>query len=85
MDEDYDNVGGDGLVAQPETRIWGTDIIVQNCVNVFRSFLTFYTPTSTSTTASSTEPLYRTLLLQLLMQQQCVLNLDCAHLQDFPG
>jgi hypothetical protein len=27
-----------------ETRIWGTDVNVQSCMNVFRNFLEFFTP-----------------------------------------
>lgn len=73
---------------QAETRIWGTDINVQTCADVFRSFLHFFSPQTARTSfqlAAEQLPHYRALLRDLVTRGENVLPLDLRHLLAFPA
>ncbi len=86
-----DHEGGDiphnpafeGFEAQPETRIWGTEINVQACVHVFSTFLDFFRLKS-----DDEDPYYHRQLMAIAEAGDAsdyLLNLNCAHLYDFPS
>ncbi len=54
------------LQAQPETRIWGTDIAVTTVINVYRAFLDYYGKDA----AHGRDQSQHLLLLQALAKEQ---------------
>ena len=61
--------------------IWGTDVNVDTCTNVFREFLTNFVIGNNYNSV----PHYMRLLEVLHKTQNYVLNIDCAHLRDHMG
>ncbi len=70
------------------TQIWGTTIVVATCKNVFRNFLEFFN-TTTGANADAAglyeESFYMKELHVMHRTRHYLLNLNCAHLKDFPA
>lgn len=64
-----------------ETRIWGTDVNVQTCMNCFRNFLLFYKPYGY--VLEDDESYYEKQIRQLFMTGKWVLNIDTKGLKAF--
>lgn len=62
-----------------ETRIWGTDVNVQSCMNGFRNFIKFY-----GVETNGLESFYQKQLAYMHRTGNMLLNLNCAHLKAFP-
>jgi hypothetical protein len=76
-------LGGQDVLADnmPEARIWGTEVNVQTCRNVFCTFIDFF-----RVSPSDALPFYRKELQRLAdAPMESVLNLNCTHLLDFPS
>ena len=68
-----------------ETRIWGTDVNVQSCMNVFRNFIQFYgNDGSTEAGNGVGGSFYQKQLAYMHSTGHMLLNLNCAHLKAFP-
>jgi hypothetical protein len=63
-----------------ETRIWGTDVNVQTCLNVFRNFIEFFGLQEDGRTSH-----YLALIEIMHQTGDMLLNLNCTHLKTFPG
>ena len=62
-----------------ETRIWGTDLNIQACMNIFRNFIEYFG-------IQGTEPsFYQQQLAYMHSTGDLLLNVNCAHLKAFPG
>lgn len=84
----------------PETRIWGTELNVQTCMNVFRSFVEFFQLADQSSTTHTFEGVHGQQLASYYHIQlwklhssatnnsagfaPLLVNLNCKHLQSFP-
>jgi DNA replication licensing factor MCM4 len=82
MEEDDGILGDDdlqNLQALPETRIWGTEINVQTCVNVFSAFIDNY-----GRSVSEPTPFYHKLLAGMRRKNELLLNINCSHLHEYP-
>ena len=64
-----------------ETRIWGTDLNVQTCMNVFGVFLEFFGVGLNGNPLS----FYQQQLEYMNRTGDYLLNLNCSHLKAFPG
>ena len=64
--------------AQGGTVIWGTSVDVKQCVEIFRDFLNNFT------LGNDFEPCYLRQLTIMHRTQNLILNLNCAHLNDYP-
>jgi hypothetical protein len=64
-----------------ETRIWGTDLNVQTCMNVFGVFLEYYGVGQNGSERS----FYQQQLQYMHRTGDLLLNLNCSHLKAFPG
>lgn len=64
-----------------ETRIWGTDLNVQTCMNVFGVFLEFFGVGLNGNPLS----FYQQQLEYMHRTGDYLLNLNCSHLKAFPG
>eukprot|EP00981_Chlorochromonas_danica_P009140 scaffold2507_cov257-Ochromonas_danica.AAC.18 len=98
-DEDDEEILADidaaGEAARQQTHIWGTEINVQNCINVFRLFLESFSPLTALANAAipsrgedGSLSYYHRFLLHLQRiarpeQTITILSLDCRHLQQF--
>eukprot|EP01032_Pedospumella_encystans_P015886 gene15886-18147_t len=79
-----------------ETRIWGTDLNINSCRNVFKIFVEYYgiqdnttntTTSNTDTTNTSTSnglSLYKRQLQYMHRTGDTLLNLNCSHVKAFP-
>lgn len=80
--QDADDAGDDlafDQIPKRQTLIWGTDISVDTCVNVFRTFLEVYGQSS-----ADSPSYYQMQLENLRVNNEVLLNLNCSHLKDFP-
>lgn len=68
-----------------EVRIWGTEINVHTCRNIFTHFLENYgkrpfaTTSSSSTSSSSSLSFYQKALLEMMKTKEFILNINCSH------
>ncbi|KAJ1557471.1 hypothetical protein HK096_007105, partial [Nowakowskiella sp. JEL0078] len=70
--------------------IWGTTIVIEGTVDMFRNFLLSYCPAHKAPIGAilsqgDREPFYPKLLNQLRERQILEMNLDCSNLNHFPG
>jgi DNA replication licensing factor MCM4 len=75
LDDQYDHILP---IATQQATIWGTDINVQNCINIFKLFLQnyHYLPGDTCS-------YYYRQLIHLHNTSQTILNLDMSHIRSF--
>ena len=62
----------------PETRLWGTEINAQTCMNLFSTFLSMF-----GKRPADDLSYYERQMEQLAVSGSNVLNLNCSHLLDF--
>lgn len=65
-----------------ETMVWGTEIHAQSIKNSFQSFLNYFKPRGSG---PDTEAYYLQRLQEAIMNNQPLINIDCAHLREFPA
>jgi len=97
-DPEFDD-NGPTINALPESRIWGTELNVQTCINVFSSFVEFFETSNKPFSVNNIgKPLslYRQQLESLYShivddnanfiptRSPPLINLNCQHLQSFP-
>lgn len=70
---------GGGAGEAEAVRIWGTNINMETCVEVFRNF------TKEFTLRDEFEPYYIRRLHVIHRTERFVLNINCAHLYDYLG
>lgn len=99
-DPDLGDESDMGINNLPETRIWGTELNVQTCMNVFRSFVEFFQHLDQDSEEQTFRGLHGQQLtsyyhIQLwklhsnttnmsLTSVPLLINLNCKHLQSFP-
>lgn len=78
LDETEDNLDLQVLRNLPETRLWGTEINAQTCMNLFSTFISMF-----GKHAGEELSYYERQFEGMAANRSNVLNLNCAHLVEF--